>query len=83
MNGSVYSFLSKVFFLGGLVSILLSLGAWYTQGGMSADMEVRVAAERLGIFIGLWAPTMLALSTCLAIWTRQGLTKATISASRN
>ncbi len=65
MNGSVYSFLSKLLFFGGLVSILLSLGAWYTQGGMSADMEVRVAAERLGIFIGLWAPTMLALSTCL------------------
>ncbi len=65
MNGSVYSFLSKVFFLGGHVYIILYLGAWYKQGRMSLDMEVRAAAERLGIFIGLWAPTMLALSTCL------------------
>ncbi len=65
MNKSIYGFLSKLFFFGGLVSVCISLGAWYMQGGMSDNLEIRASAERLGIFIGLWAPTMLALSTCL------------------
>lgn len=57
--------MSKLFFFGGLLSIVLSLGAWFVRGGMSEEIAVRAAAERLGIFVGLWAPTMLALSTCL------------------
>ncbi|QMU56461.1 MAG: hypothetical protein GKS04_04850 [Candidatus Mycalebacterium zealandia] len=65
MSKSNYMFLSKLFFFGGIVSIVLSLSAWFFQGGMSGEIEVRASAERLGIFVGLWAPTMLALSTCL------------------
>ncbi len=65
MGKSTFDSLSKLFFAGGIISVFISLGAWYTQGGLSEDMQIRAAAERLGIFIGLWAPTMLALSTCL------------------
>ncbi len=65
MKNSTYMFLSKLFFLGGLTSVALSLGAWFLWGGMGDDMIMRAAAERLGIFVGLWSPTMLALSTCL------------------
>ena len=70
MNKSTYGLLSKLSFAGGLISVFISLGAWFTQGGMSDDLEIRASAERLGIFIGLWAPTMLALSTCLRHMSR-------------
>lgn len=65
MSKSTYNFLSRLSFAGGLVSVFISLGAWYVKGGMSDDIEISASAERLGIFIGIWAPTMLALSTCL------------------
>ncbi len=58
-------FLSKLSLVGGIASVFISLGAWYYTGGLSDDLEMRASAERLGIFIGIWAPTMIALSTCL------------------
>lgn len=65
MDKSSYFLLSRLSFIGGLVSVIISLSAWYITGGTSDDIEIRASAERLGIFIGIWAPTMLALSTCL------------------
>jgi hypothetical protein len=41
----------------GLASILASIGIWFFYA--SADAA---HAERFGIFVGLWAPTFIALS---------------------
>ena len=52
--------LSAVFFQAGLFSILLSIFIWWYLG--SENPEEQAHAERFGIFIGLWAPTLLILS---------------------
>lgn len=44
---------SSTMYLATFASILLSIGVWFLRRG-----EDRPAAERLGIFIGLWAPTL-------------------------
>jgi len=43
-----------------MLSIILSITSWWFVNGDSP--EVQAHAERLGIFIGLWAPTLLILS---------------------
>lgn len=50
--------LSDVCFLAGFASIIGSIIAWGLQKGNEDDPK----AERLGIFIGLWAPTFFILS---------------------
>ena len=40
----------------GFLSVIGSIVVWLTQGG-----DADGAGERLGIFIGLWAPTFMAL----------------------
>lgn len=52
--------LSNVCHILGYASIAASIAAWYMASGESA--EAMAAAERFGIFIGLWAPTFFALS---------------------
>ena len=60
MNQNVCRILSTVCFHGGLISILLSIGTWwYLQGVPDGNQAY---AERFGIFVGLWAPTLLILS---------------------
>jgi len=54
--------LSWLCLLGGFASIIGSIVAWYSAGGESADPMTLAHAERLGIFIGLWAPTYFILS---------------------
>lgn len=44
----------------GFLSVLASIAIWITQGG-SGSGEEQAAGERFGIFIGLWAPTFMAL----------------------
>lgn len=52
--------MSGLCFQGGILSILLSIGVWWFLKG--DDPVANAHAERFGIFIGLWAPTLLILS---------------------
>jgi hypothetical protein len=45
-------------FVAGFASIAASIAAWGFKQGTDSDAK----AERLGIFIGLWAPTFFILS---------------------
>jgi len=53
--------LSDVSLIAGLVSIAASIATWVT----SKDKD-RAHAERFGIFIGLWVPSLLILSNRLS-----------------
>ena len=53
--------LSDVSLVAGLVSIAASIATW----GSNKDQD-RAHAERFGIFIGLWVPSLLILSNKLA-----------------
>lgn len=53
--------LSDVSLIAGLVSIAASIATWVT----SKDRD-RAHAERFGIFIGLWVPSLLILSNRLS-----------------
>ncbi len=44
----------------GFLSVIASIAIWLTQGG-SDVMEDAASGQRLGIFVGLWAPTFMAL----------------------
>jgi len=48
---------SKYFYYASLASVALSIGTWVLTGDPDP-----AHAERLGIFIGLWAPTLMGLS---------------------
>ena len=60
MNPNICRLLSTICFQGGLVSILLSICIWWVLQG--DDPEQKAHAERFGIFVGIWAPTLLILS---------------------
>ncbi len=51
-------------YLGGFVSIGLSLFSWLISRGKSKD---KPQADRWGIFIGHWAPTFFALGIALRL----------------
>ena len=53
--------LSTICFFAGTLSVVASIGVWWFPGRDSP--EVIAHAERFGIFIGLWAPTLLILSS--------------------
>ena len=69
--------ISKLCLVLGLISIPLSIALWFVSPNIAgsqfetiADTAVRSAladahAERWGIFVGLWAPTLIALSCAL------------------
>jgi hypothetical protein len=44
----------------GFLSVIASIVIWFTQGGTESG-EVGAAGERFGIFVGLWAPTFMAI----------------------
>ena len=44
----------------GFISVIASIVVWFTQGGTDTG-EVGAAGERFGIFVGLWAPTFMAI----------------------
>lgn len=44
----------------GFLSVIASIAIWFTQGGTDAG-ETQAAGERFGIFVGLWAPTFMAI----------------------
>ena len=45
------------FFVASLVSVAASIGTWVTVGDTDP-----AHAERFGIFIGLWAPTLMGIA---------------------
>jgi hypothetical protein len=51
---------SDLAYAASLASIALSIGIWFTQ----KDKD-QPHAERWGIFVGLWAPTLAALGNAL------------------
>ena len=53
--------LSSISLVAGLVSIVASIATWVSKKG-----EDRAHAERFGIFIGLWVPSLLILSNRLS-----------------
>ena len=53
--------LSNVSLAAGFLSIVLSLVSWFSKGGGPRDQ-----AERWAIFLGLWVPSLFALSHRLA-----------------
>lgn len=60
MNSNLCRLISTICFQGGILSILLSICIWWMLN--SDEPEEKAHAERFGIFIGLWAPTLLILS---------------------
>lgn len=60
MNPSICRTLSTICFQGGIFSILLSIWIWWFLNGETPAEQAH--AERFGIFVGLWAPTLLILS---------------------
>ena len=60
MNPKICRILSTICFQGGVLSIVLSIGIWWFLS--SDDPQQQAHAERFGIFVGLWAPTLLILS---------------------
>lgn len=60
MNPSMCRTMSTLCFLAGLASIIGSIAVWYFLD--RGNPETIAHAERFGIFIGLWAPTLLILS---------------------
>tara|TARA_R110000850_G_scaffold265562_1_gene395360 strand:+ start:612 stop:878 length:267 start_codon:yes stop_codon:yes gene_type:complete len=60
MNSQTCRVLSTIFFQAGIFSVILSIFIWWYFG--SDDPIEQAHAERFGIFVGLWAPTLLILS---------------------
>ncbi len=60
MNPSICRTLSTICFQAGMLSVILSIWSWWFFNGETPEQAAH--AERLGIFIGLWAPTLLILS---------------------
>lgn len=62
----MYRYLSRVginadtAYAASALSVLLSIATWFLRG-----REDRAAGERLAIFVGLWAPTLMTLGTAL------------------
>lgn len=60
MNPQICRVLSTICFQLGVLSIGASIAIWWFTMGDSP--EEKAHAERAGIFVGLWAPTLLILS---------------------
>ncbi len=60
MNPRICRTLSTVCFQAGMFSIVLSIWIWWFLNDDNAEQKAH--AERFGIFVGLWAPTLLILS---------------------
>jgi hypothetical protein len=60
MNPSICRSLSTLCFQAGILSIALSIWIWWFFNGEDPNQQAH--AERFGIFVGLWAPTLLILS---------------------
>ena len=48
--------MATTFFVASIVAVMASIGVWVVADGDAAH------AERFGIFVGLWAPTLMGLA---------------------
>ena len=55
-----FGFSANLSYALGFLSVIASIVVWVTQGGTDAG-ELGAAGERFGIFVGLWAPTFMAI----------------------
>ena len=55
-----FGFSANLSYALGFLSVIASIVVWFTQGGLDAG-EAGAAGERFGIFVGLWAPTFMAI----------------------
>ena len=60
MSPQICRFLSNLCFQLGVLSIGASIAIWWFNRGESPEDNAH--AERFGIFVGLWAPTLLIMS---------------------
>ena len=60
MNPKTCRILSTICFQAGMLSIILSIFIWWYMSGDTPEQQAH--AERFGIFVGLWAPTLLMFS---------------------
>lgn len=60
MSPQICRLLSTICFQLGVLSIGASIAIWWFT--MGDDPDAKAHAERCGIFVGLWAPTLLILS---------------------
>ncbi|MEL6149585.1 MAG: hypothetical protein AAFV33_00655 [Chloroflexota bacterium] len=51
---------SNTLYFASIASVALSIGIWFLQRG-----EDRSRAERFGIFVGLWAPTLMIMGKAI------------------
>jgi len=68
MNKKLLINLSKVSFVLGFISVFISIAVWFFAKGET--VQTREFAERLGIFVGLWAPTFFGISSCLILYNK-------------
>jgi hypothetical protein len=61
LNQGTLKLLSNLSLAAGFLSIVLSMVSWFSKGGGPRDQ-----AERWAIFLGLWVPSLFALSHRLA-----------------
>lgn len=61
MSSNLSKQLSLFCVIAGMLSILASIGIWFFF-----KTEETAHAERFGIFVGLWAPTFIALACWLS-----------------
>ena len=54
---------SEVAYAAGILSIVASIGAW----AKAKSAEDKASGERLGIFVGLWAPTFWEIGNALKV----------------
>ena len=70
MNAKSLKPLSNLCFYLGFASILGSIAIWYLTG--RTEPEGKAHAERFGIFVGLWAPTLFILSNHFDRYSEKG-----------
>jgi len=66
MTSTTWRVLSNISFVAGFASVLASIAIWF----LVKDQELPGQGQRLGIFVGLWAPTFFALSSRLERYTK-------------
>ncbi len=55
-----FGFSANIAYALGFLSVIASIAVWFTQGGTELG-DAGAAGERFGIFVGLWAPTFMAI----------------------
>ena len=62
-NRSMSNFMN----IAGFASIIVSIIIWVARGAQAGSNDEKAHGERLGIFVGLWAPTFFVLANRLEL----------------